>query len=144
MVKSVIKKFKQFGITETLPWQGRKAKLSPRTTWKQCHEVNIKPWVVLDTMMYRRIDAKNGEAFVSKNIMPTLKHGGSSMIFWGCFSSRGTGKWIAIRGLMKSEDYIKTVSWGHYKAMSYFERHCQTFWYDEYQHKYLRNTTLFK
>ena len=60
--------------------------------------------------MYRRNDAKNGEAFVSKNIMPTLKYGGSSMIFFfGCFSSRGTGKLIPIRGIMKSKDYIKIL-----------------------------------
>ncbi len=30
-------------------------------------------------------------------------------MFWGCFSSRGTGQLIAIRGIMKSEDYIKIL-----------------------------------
>ena len=29
------------------------------------------------------------------------------MIFWACFSSKGTGQLIAIRGIMKSEDNIK-------------------------------------
>ena len=51
---------------------------------------------------------KKSEAFLPKNIVPTLKHG-SSMMFWGCFSSRGTGQFIAIRGVRKSEDYIKIL-----------------------------------
>ena len=31
------------------------------------------------------------------------------MMFWGCFSSRGTGQLIAIEGIMKSEDYMKIL-----------------------------------
>ena len=30
-------------------------------------------------------------------------------MFWSCFSSRRTGQIIAIRGIMKSEDYIKIL-----------------------------------
>lgn len=37
--------------------------------------------------VYRR---KN-EAFKEKNTMPTLKHGGVSLMFWGCFAASGTG-----------------------------------------------------
>ena len=46
--QSVMKKFKQFGTTENLQGRGRKAKLSPTTAQKHCHEVNIKPSVVLE------------------------------------------------------------------------------------------------
>ena len=31
-------------------------------------------------------------------------------MFWGSFSSRGTGQSIAIRGITKSEDYIKILN----------------------------------
>ena len=62
-----------------------------------------------DIMMYRRLVHKNSEAFLPKNAVPGLKTGGSSMMFSGCFSSRGTGQLIAIRGIMKSEDYIKIL-----------------------------------
>ena len=31
------------------------------------------------------------------------------MMFCGCFSSRGTGQLIALRGIKKSEDYIKIL-----------------------------------
>ena len=54
----------------------------------------------------KRIWRKKGEAFLPKNTVPTVKHGGGSMMFWGCFSSSGTGKLVAIEGLMKSDDYI--------------------------------------
>ena len=56
----------------------------------------------------QKIWCKKVEAFLPKNPMPTLKDGGGSML-WGCFSSKGTGQLIAIRGIMKSEDYINTL-----------------------------------
>lgn len=54
----------------------------------------------------KKIWRKDGEAFLPKNTVPTVKHGGGSMMFWGCFSSAGPGKLIAIKGIMKSSDYI--------------------------------------
>ncbi|KAF7646113.1 hypothetical protein LDENG_00193440 [Lucifuga dentata] len=38
-------------------------------------------------MFWRR---KN-EAYVEKNTLPTVKHGGGSVMLWGCFASSGTG-----------------------------------------------------
>ena len=35
---------------------------------------------------------KKDEAFLLKNTVPALKYTSSSMMFWGCFSSRGTGQ----------------------------------------------------
>ena len=51
--------------------------------------------------VYRR---KN-EAFKEKNTMPTVKHGGSSVMFWDCFAASGTGCLESVQGTMKSEDY---------------------------------------
>ena len=39
----------------------------------------------------QKICRKKGEAFLPNNTVPTLKHGGSSMMFWIWFSSRKTG-----------------------------------------------------
>ena len=58
----------------------------------------------------KKIWFKKCKTFLPKNTVPTLKHGGNSMMFWGCFSWRETGKLIAIRRIMKSEDYIKILA----------------------------------
>lgn len=57
----------------------------------------------------KKIWRKKGEAFLPKNTLPTVKHGGGSVMFWGCFSSSGTGNLIPIKGIMKSHDYINIL-----------------------------------
>ena len=39
-----------------------------------------------------------------ENTIPTVKHGGGSML-WGCFSSAGTGKLVRIEGMMDGTKY---------------------------------------
>lgn len=52
---------------------------------------------------------KKGEAFKPKNTVPTVKHGGGSLMFWGCFSANGTGNLVKINGIMKQDQYIKIL-----------------------------------
>ena len=47
--------------------------------------------------------------FPLKEHSANIKTWSGSMMFWGCFSSVGTGELIAIRGMMKSDDCIKTL-----------------------------------
>ena len=48
---------------------------------------------------------KKNEAYVEKNTLPTVKHGGGSMMFWGCFASSGTGNLQGVDGIMNSIKY---------------------------------------
>ncbi|KAK3518577.1 hypothetical protein QTP70_004094 [Hemibagrus guttatus] len=53
---------------------------------------------------------KKGEAFNPKNTIPTVKHGGGNLMFWGCFLAGGPGNLITVNGTMKKEQYIKILN----------------------------------
>ena len=48
---------------------------------------------------------KKDETFKAKNTIPTMKHGGSSLVFWGCFSTKNVGALVRVNGKMKREDF---------------------------------------
>ena len=48
--------------------------------------------------------AKNTE-YNPKNTIPTVKHGGGSIMLWGCFSAKGTGQLHRIEGRMDGAMY---------------------------------------
>ncbi len=52
---------------------------------------------------------KRNEAFKEKNTVPTVKHGGGSKMFWGCFTASGTGCLDCVNGIMKSDDYQRIL-----------------------------------
>ncbi len=45
-----------------------------------------------------RNNYRPNRAYVHKNNIPTVKHGGGNIMLWGCFSAKGTGELLRING----------------------------------------------
>ncbi|KAF7645836.1 hypothetical protein LDENG_00197530 [Lucifuga dentata] len=57
----------------------------------------------------RYIWRKTNTAFQKKNIILTVKHGGGSVMVWGCFAASGPGRLAIIDGTMNSALYQKIL-----------------------------------
>lgn len=53
-----------------------------------------------------RVWRKPNEEFKEKNLCPTFKHGGGSVLVWGCMSAAGVGNLQIIDGIMDHKKYI--------------------------------------
>ena len=56
----------------------------------------------------RYVWRKPNTAHPPKNTIPTVKHGGGSIMLWGCFSSAGIGALVRIERKMDRVKYRKS------------------------------------
>ena len=55
---------------------------------------------------HRYVWRKKGEACKPKNTISTVKHGGVSIMLWGCFVAGGTGALHKIDGITRTENDV--------------------------------------
>ena len=51
-----------------------------------------------------------GEHVNEQCIVPTMKHGGGSVMVWGCFGGERSGDLVRVNGIMKKEHYHSILS----------------------------------
>ncbi|KAK3561307.1 hypothetical protein QTP86_030603 [Hemibagrus guttatus] len=84
---------------EHLPRSGRPTKITLRVQQQLIQEVTKD----LITSKELRSSLKK------KNIIPTVKYGGGSVMVWGCFAASGPGRLAVINGTMNSAVYKKIL-----------------------------------
>ncbi len=56
-----------------------------------------------------RVWRKPNTEFQKQNLKPTVKHGGGSVMVWGCFAASGVGSLVFIDGIMNADMYIEIL-----------------------------------
>jgi transposase len=63
---------------------------------------------------------KRGEPLRDHHVVTTVKHGGGSIMVWGCFSAAGPGYICLIEGNMNAEDYCGILEFDFLDTLEYY------------------------
>ncbi len=59
----------------------------------------------------KRVWQQPGEVYKDKCVLPTVKHGGGSVMVWGCMSAAGNGELQLIEGTVNANMYYDILRW---------------------------------
>ena len=58
----------------------------------------------------QQVSHRAGDEYADKNVVPTVKHGGDSLMIWGCMSSLCMGELHFIDGIMSAQMYCDILA----------------------------------
>uniref|UniRef100_A0A671VT84 Sleeping Beauty transposase HTH domain-containing protein n=1 Tax=Sparus aurata TaxID=8175 RepID=A0A671VT84_SPAAU len=64
---------------------------------------------VFGTDGFKTVWRRNGEEYKEKCMVPTVKHGGGSVLMWGCINAAGVRELHLIDGIMNSQMYCSIL-----------------------------------
>ncbi|KAI4871592.1 hypothetical protein NFI96_004104 [Prochilodus magdalenae] len=133
-IGSIIRKWKAYGTTVNHPRPGQPFKVSSRAEARLVRTVKADPRITrrelqedlmavetlvsnntISNVLHRnglrsRRARKDGTAYDPKNSISTVKHGGGSIMLWGCLSAKGPGHLVRIHGKMDSTAYLEILA----------------------------------
>jgi transposase len=87
-----------------------KAKRDWEEEWKQIVWSDESRFALFETDGRARVWRRVGEAYNIDCIQPTVKFGGGSVMFWGCFSWDGVGPLVLVEQTINSEAYVNVLA----------------------------------
>ena len=78
--------------------------------WKKCLFSDESKYELFGSHRRQYVRRRQGERYLPECIVPTVKHGGGSVIVWGCFGNNKVGDLIKIEGIMDAKYYHKILS----------------------------------
>jgi transposase len=94
--------------TDRLKWC--KEKKNWAEEWKQVVWSDESRFALFQSDGRARVWRSPGEAYNKDCIQPTVKFGGGSVMFWGCFGWHGVGPLVVVEGNMDSDKYINILA----------------------------------
>ncbi len=86
--------------------------------WSDESKINL-----FDSVGVQHVWRCPGEEYQENCALPTIKHGGGSIMVWGCMSAAGTGELRFIEGTMESSMYGDILN---HNMMSSLQKLCRT------------------
>lgn len=87
----------------------RKYASRPVDFWKKIVWTDESKFELKNTKRRQRTRCLESERLKPRFTQATVKHGGGSLLVWGCFSWRGVGNIVKIDGKMTGESYVKIL-----------------------------------
>lgn len=81
----------------------------PKTFWDKVIWSDESKFELKNEKRRKRVWCEPSQRLKSKNLTHTVKHGGGSLMVWGCFSSLGVGRLVKIDSKMTGEHYVNIL-----------------------------------